>query len=645
MVSPPTRVLLIESLPVTPLPHGGDDPRAGSGLLFDGNSAFQVVRVPSVDAAREALSRSGFDVLVADLDALDDGSPGSLLPILSSRTSPPVLAVGDEHHSGRALDYLQFGVQDFLLKGSFSPVVLERAIRYSIERERLRKQLEQQSLDLSSSEGRLRAIIDNTTDAIVVVGADGYIRFANAPASEIFGVPLEVLLSGRFEYDLAPGAITELERPGPDGSPRTLEMRAAEVVWESERGMLATLRDVTDRKQSEQEHRRLMDRIQQMQKIEAIGILAGGIAHDFNNILTSILGSLSLATSIAPPKPEDLRNLLREAEKAALRARNLTAQLLTFSRGGEPVKKVRFLRNVIKDACLFSMMGSGCKCELELPVDLWPAEVDENQFTQVVDNLVINAVQAMADAGTLEVTAGNIEIGEGDSLQLEPGPYIRLEVRDEGPGIPEEYLGRIFDPYFTTKQNGSGLGLAISYSIIGQHGGLIEVDSRLGEGSRFSVYLPAIPEGLPRTEESADPPRRGVGWVLVMDDDEGVLSIASQMLEHLGYRVATASDGDEAVSIYARERRSPDGNPFSAVIMDLTVPGAKNGVEALGELRQIDPEVTAIVSSGYFNDPVMANYREYGFSGVLTKPYRLAEIGEVLSEVLGSPGGPPGEPE
>jgi CheY-like chemotaxis protein len=284
------------------------------------------------------------------------------------------------------------------------------------------------------------------------------------------------------------------------------------------------------------------------------------------------------------------------------------------------------------------MMGSSCRSEFCIPDDLWPAEIDENQFTQVMNNLVINAVQAMCDTGTIRVSAENMMVDDQES-ELEPGPFVAVTIEDEGPGIPHEYLDRIFDPYFTTKQNGTGLGLAISYSIVNQHGGIIKVDSSVGEGSRFRVLVPALPDGVPRAEADAEEPVRGAGRILVMDDDEGVLTIARQMLSHLGYSVEVATDGDEAVALYraAMESTKPGGG-FDVVVLDLTVPGGRNGVEAVRELKLLDPDVRAIVSSGYFNDPVMANYADYGFSGVLTKPYRLGEIGSILREVCADSG-------
>ncbi|MDA8165342.1 MAG: PAS domain S-box protein [Desulfobacteraceae bacterium] len=389
-------------------------------------------------------------------------------------------------------------------------------------------------------------------------------------------------------------------------------------------GRRGSNRDITDRKRTEEE-------LQKAQRLESIGILAGGIAHDFNNILTAILGNLALARMQLPPEsPAGAR--LASAERAALRAKGLSLQLLTFAKGGAPIKKAVSIPTLVREVAELALRGSKVKSEMALPPDLWPVEADESQLSQVVSNIIINGVQAMPEGGRMGIGAANEELAAGNHLGLAAGRYVRIEIRDEGSGIPPQDLDRIFDPYFTTKEGGSGLGLAISYSIMKRHGGAIGVDSQPGRGSTFSLHLPASagkPAGQP--ENGATP--GGGGRVLVMDNEEAVNDVAAAMLEHLGYQATTVRDGAGALDAYRRALAA--GEPFAAVITDLTVPGGVGGREVAEKILAMDPEAKVIVSSGYANDPVMSHYAEYGFTGVVPKPYKLAELGKALREAVG----------
>ena len=361
------------------------------------------------------------------------------------------------------------------------------------------------------------------------------------------------------------------------------------------------------------------------QKIESLGVLAGGIAHDFNNILTIILGNISLA-SLQLNDPDKVMKRLEEAENATARAKDLAQQLLTFARGGEPVKKIIEVAGLLKEATGFALHGSNVRGEFALADDLWPVEADEGQLSQVIQNLVLNAVQAMPEGGTVTISAENA------ASPQEGKRFVKISVTDTGAGISENHLQRIFDPYFTTKQQGSGLGLATCFSIIRKHGGKIRATSTLGKGSTFHISLPASEQdGVPATS-SSKAVSHGSGRVLVMDDEEDIREITHDILEELGFSVESVKNGTEAEDLY--RRRKEGGAPFYAVILDLTIPGGVGGKETIEQLLRIDPDIKAIVSSGYSTDPIMANYRDYGFSAVLVKPYRPQDISKVLQELL-----------
>lgn len=383
----------------------------------------------------------------------------------------------------------------------------------------------------------------------------------------------------------------------------------------------------------ETERKNMEAELQKAQKLGSLGILAGGIAHNFNNILTAIAGNISLAKMYAKPGLE-VFDILTEAEKASLKAKNLVQQLLTFSTGGMPKKKAISIAKLIKDSANFALSGSNVRCAFSILDDLWTVEVDEDQISHAINNLIINAKQAMSEGGVIKVSTENITIGSENFLPLKDGKYINISIEDQGSGIPEEDLQKIFDPYFTTKQGGSGLGLATAYSIIKKHDGHITVESKPGVGTTSYIYLPAYEEKIltMNSEGKVSITSSGRGKILVMDDEEIVSSVVGRMLAQCGYEADFAKDGTEAITLYKKAKASDQ--PFEAVIIDLIIFGGMGGKEAIKKLFEIDPDVKAIVSSGYSSDPVMANFKDYGFKSVLSKPYKMEELCKVLHSVI-----------
>ena len=389
-------------------------------------------------------------------------------------------------------------------------------------------------------------------------------------------------------------------------------------------GAVIVFRDRTGKREVEEERIKT-------EKLESVGILAGGIAHDFNNILTAIMGNISLALLHRSNEGMAFAKI-EEARKACLRARELTMQFLTFSRGGAPVRQVQSIGKILYDSVGLALTGSRLRCEYSIPEDIHPVEVDRGQISQVVQNLVFNADHAMPKGGVIKVKAGNVTVDDPEALPLSPGEYVMLTFEDAGVGIPRKNLKKIFDPYFTTKSKGNGLGLSTSYFIIKNHVGHIDVESTVGVGSRFDIYLPAALNATVAQGEDEIQLAAGKGKILIMDDEEGIRDVLQALLEHIGYTSRYARDGAEAVKMYveAMEEREP----FDVIILDLTIPGGMGGKETIGKMLEVDPDVKAIVSSGYSSDPVMANHRSYGFKGIVPKPYRIEELSQVLHDVL-----------
>jgi signal transduction histidine kinase/CheY-like chemotaxis protein len=403
--------------------------------------------------------------------------------------------------------------------------------------------------------------------------------------------------------------------------PRELHLRGKQI-------RISVVRDLTEQKNLEEE-------VLKAKNLQSVGTLAGGIAHDFNNLLMAIVGNISLA-KMSISEHGTTTDFLGEAERIAFMGKHLTQQLLTFSRGGDLIRKTVFISEILRDITEKIFGGSLTRPQYIIAKDLFPVEVDEDQIKQVIRNLVVNAKEAMPLGGTIVISCENASITPQDKLPLIKEDHVRISIHDEGAGIPEENLSKIFDPYFTTKEMGSrkgvGLGLAICYAIVKKHKGHIAVDSVPSRGTTFHIYLPAYKKEIVDMRTEGKTIRHGKGRVLIMDDEGMILNIAKELLQHMGYEVVAAQNGEEAIGFYRQAIELK--KPFDVVILDLAIPGGMGGKEVMQELTAIDPHVKGIISSGYLNDPIMKNFKNYGFSDILTKPYEANELDEKLQNII-----------
>jgi PAS domain S-box-containing protein len=498
---------------------------------------------------------------------------------------------------------------------------------------------------LQESEKKYRGLIETASDAIFVIDADsGNIIDVNRKGLELLGRSAEEII-GLHHSQLHPSDETEIyielfkkfasQITPPDIAYHVLHKDGYRIPVEISTSIMelgdskiiqGIFRDIRERIKMEEE-------IQKAQRLESAGVLAGGIAHDFNNLLTAVLGNISLAKNYVEPGNKIHERLL-ETEKATIRAKDLTQQLLTFAKGGVPITRTVDLSNAIVESSEFVLRGTKLKCECYIADDLWPVEADLGQINQVIHNLVINASQAMPEGGTCRVEAENHIVQETDPMPLSTGRYIKISVHDEGDGVLPQYLNKIFDPFFTTKKTGTGLGLPTAYSIIKKHGGLLTVDSEVGKGTNFHIFLKASDKTVQPGHDRAIPTdlKKGEGKILLMDDEEFVRKVATDLIQYLGYTVEIAYEGRMALDIYKKSLE--EGEKFAAVIMDLTIPGGMGGKEAILELKKLDPDVKTIVSSGYANDPILAHFQDYGFDGMVPKPYKIEELAETLFQVI-----------
>jgi PAS domain S-box-containing protein len=506
---------------------------------------------------------------------------------------------------------------------------------------------------LAAEKERLAVTMRSMADGFITIDNSGSILMLNAVAENLTGwtqdaatgKPLATVFQIRNERTRKPcshalqriveaGVAEGLDGPtlivARDGSERLIESNAAPIRDKAggRIGAVVVFRDVTEKRRMDEER-------QKADKLESLGVVAGGIAHDFNNLLTAILGNLSLALLTRELEPE-VGARLAAAKRATNRAQELAQQLLTFAKGGAPIKQTAAISQLLRDTLSLTLHGSKIHCDTVIAEDLWPVEIDPGQISQVINNLAMNAEQAMPAGGILRVTADNFELTTNSvTLGLRAGRWVRIAIQDQGIGIPEEYVKKIFDPYFTTKPKGSGLGLATAYSIIKNHHGVIAVESKPGEGSTFTICLPASEKQLQVATNTPVPMAPRAARVLVLDDEEAICMLVTCALEPLGYEVTETNDGTEAITAY--EKAIKEGRPYDLFISDLTIPGGMGGQETIKRLQAIDPKVRAIVSSGYANDPVMSRHEEYGFCGMIAKPYEIDALGRKVAEVLAQP--------
>jgi len=620
---------------------------------------------------REALRRlagQALDLVLLDLVLPDVSGQAVLDHIREHHPGLLVIMISGMASIDAAVAALRAGAYDFIRKPLESEELLRR-VENALKQKRLAREKAAIDWELEQAQKRYRYLVESSPDIIYTLDDEGRFTFVNDAFQRILGWSREQVLgrhyseivfepdversrwtfnerrtgaratSGlelRLRYSAGAEPPERREQPEP-AEPLPVELRAHGMydrdLQDKDRHFLGTYgvaRDIRERKLLEAH-------LQHEEKMEAIGRLAGGIAHDFNNFLAAIVGNITLA-KMQVQHGEEVFSRLEQMERASLRARDLSQQLITFAQGGAPVKRAGSLPELIQEAVTFVLRGSRTRPQFLFPADLWAVEFDPGQITQVVQNLAINADQAMPEGGMVLLIGENVTTTESYRLPLRPGRYVRVMVEDQGCGIPCENLSKIFDPFFSTKRNGAGFGLSTAYSIIKSHGGYLTVESVVGVGTRFFFFLPA----LAVRPQAAAPPQpeeklfQGQGRILVMDDDTLLQEVYQRMLRQLGYSPVIVPGGEEALEAY---RAALDcGEPFAAVIVDLTIPGGLGGKETIRRLLAMDPGALAIISSGYSKDPVMARYAEYGFKDVVEKPFTASRLSEVLHRVLGAKG-------
>ena len=599
----------------------------------------EVVAVGSAEEAEPVLAQQAFPFLI--LDWMLPGKSGVEL-CRQLRAQPNgdemfillVTARADTEDLQQALDA---GANDYLTKPldlgllNVRLSVAERQIRDLSERNHARAALQE-------SAQTMKNILENTTDGFFAVDREWKFTYLNAEAEVLLDRGREDLIGAELweKFPDLKASVFETNYRKVMDENVAVEFEASDAAgktwfevhaYPSGGGVSVFFRDITERRRTEEE--RLTT-----SKLESLGTLAGGIAHDLNNILTVISGNIGLAQIEAPSDCGSLLSFLSRAGQAAQHAAHLSSQLLTFSKGGAPLKKVVSVGQLLEQSAEFSLYGSSLRADLDIAQNLWKAEVDAGQIEQVINALIINARDAMPHGGTVRVSAKNVELDERDATLLSPGRYLKVSITDRGAGVPEELTTKIFDPYFTTKPAASGLGLAISYSIVKKHGGLLHLESSSADGSTFTFYLPATERKVTATgtKTSDKPFRFNHQRILIMDDEAAIRELTSQLLSTLGYEVTAVPDGLEAVRTYERALRQ--GEQFQAVILDATVRGGMGGVATIERLRGMDPQVNAIICSGYSDEAALSEFLAYGFRGALPKPFTRTELADALQRTF-----------
>src|SRR5713101_8741366 len=599
----------------------------------------EVVAVGSAEEAKQAIAAQAFPFLI--LDWMLPGKSGiELCQDLRAQARGDemfillVTARDDTEDLEQALaaganDYLTKPLDLALLNVRLS--VAERQIREIAERNQAR-------VALQESARAMTEILEKTTDAFFAVDREWKFIYLNPEAETLLGRRRDEVIGKELwkEFPQLNGSPFEVNYRRVMTEQMPVEFEASDAAgklwfemhaYPSGGGVSVFFRDVTERKRAEEE-RLTTD------KLESLGTLAGGIAHDLNNLLTVISGNIGLAQIEAPGSPANLLSFLSRAGEAAQHAAQLSNQLLTFSKGGTPLKRVVSISDLVSQAAEFALHGSNLRSDLDIQGGLWRSAVDPAQIEQVINALVINAREAMPRGGIVRVSARNLEIDANSGLPIRPGRYVKVQVADNGGGVEKRLVTKIFDPYFTTKPTGTGLGLSISYSVVKKHGGLLHLEHTSADGSIFTFYLPAtdseprVPEPTLENEIFSFNHQR----VLVMDDEAAIRDLTSELLGTLGYKVTTVPDGAEALKKYELAMRT--GETFQAVILDATIRGGMGGVATMERLRDLDPNVTAIICSGYSDDAALAEFLTYGFRAALPKPFTRHELANVLQRAF-----------
>ena len=612
----------------------------------------QDLDVTSAGSGQEALAlmvEKNIDILVTDVRMPEMDGLELARRVRKQNPNVQIIIISAHSDIDSALEALKVGAVDFLRK-PVDPKVLLLAINSSAEKIRLQRELKEAYDSLEQEKEFLAVTLRSIGDGVIASDLEGRVSMMNKvaaeltgwtsdealgqPLSEVFHIINEKTLkvcenpaAQALKTGLIIGLANHTALVARDGSLRSIADSGAAIRDRDSKiiGSVLVFRDVTLAN-------RIDNELAKTKKLDSIGVLAGGIAHDFNNILTGIMGNINISKGLIEPANEAYK-YLSAAEKASERASKLTQQLLTFSKGGEPILELASVFDVIDESANFTLSGANISCRIDRDNDLWAASIDRGQISQVVQNIVLNARHAMPDGGTIHILCKNEVLEEDNTVVplLDPGDYIRIDISDEGVGIAEGQIEKIFDPYFTTKHEGSGLGMAVTHSIIHKHAGHISCQSSLGEGTTFTIYLPAVKDLLVVIDDSLEA-LSGSGTILVMDDEPMIREVTQSMLEAGGYDVVQAVDGEQALAVYRQAMNG--GQAIKLVIMDLTIPGGMGGRDTITKLLELDPQVCALVSSGYSNDPVIANYQDYGFKGFIIKPYLSSDLLHAVGKVV-----------
>jgi PAS domain S-box-containing protein len=741
--------------------------------IFDfADTVFEVTFRERLSQGAQYLQSHPVDLILLDLTLVDSQGLNTLRRLLETKAARdiPIIVLTVMDDKKAAIEAVQMGAQEYVVKSDITARSLGTSIRYAVERHRLKMQLEKETEELTQSENRFIEILTNTPDGVVIVDNDNKLRFMNPAAEDFLDRESGTSPGKPFEFPMITNEAEsrEIEISRANGNRITIEMRGVKIDWKGKDAWLISLRDITGKKKllkafaqekerlditlrsivdgvittdqkgvirlinwmavqmtgwpreeavgkplaeilklknkttgaflidtgkkamkvdetveitssndwvlisrsglkisieyssapvvkegevmgmvlvvrDATEKRELEEDLIRSRNLEALGVLARGIAHEYNNILTSTLGYISLAKVVTGEKRK-IFTKLKKAEDAGFRAKAISSRLLTFSKGGEPQKRKESIVNTLEQAAHHMLKFPQITTNWHIDDDLWPVMFDVQQISLAVSNILKNAVEAVNKKGSIEIKVKNFKVPDKKPSAIKRGNYVKITITDQGSGIPHEYLPKIFDPYFTTKEKAGGMGLTTAYSIIRKHGGWIGVKSkkhRGASGTTVTILLPAavtLPEQK-KAAVSVPVPGKGIEphvvkrrKILVMDDEGMVREIAREMLEFLEYETVSAEDGEEALELYQSAMKS--GSPVEVVILDLVVPTGMGGKECIQKLQEIDPNVKAVVSSGYSDDPVVANYQDYGFRGVLPKPYKINELSEILEQFL-----------